>query len=72
MPRYGPTVRLAILLHYLDTIDFKPLPPGVGRKTVNRAEEAGFIEVSDGYAMPKCRLTAAGNAHKQSNPYPFD
>lgn len=72
MPRYGPTVRIAILLHHLTRDEFKPLPSGIGRKTVNHAEDAGLIEVSDGSSFPKCRLTDAGIAHRQANPYQFD
>ncbi len=69
MPSYGPTLRLALLLHNLNTDEFKPLPPGLGRRTVKVADDAGLIEVSDGSRFPMCRLTAAGLAHRDANPY---
>ncbi len=72
MSGYGPTLRLALLLHHLSTDDFMPLPPGLGRKTVNAADEAGFVDVRDSSRFPMCRLTAAGLAYRKANPYPFD
>jgi len=72
MTVYGPSLRLALLLQHLTTDQFKPLPVGVGRKTVNLAEEAGLVEVSDRSAAPRCRLTDAGLAHRRANPYRFD
>jgi hypothetical protein len=72
MSGYGPTLRLALLLHRLNTDEFKPLPPGLGRRTVKVADEAGFVEVSDSSRFPMCRLTAAGLAYRKANPYRFD
>jgi|AraplaMF_Col_mMF_1032025.scaffolds.fasta_scaffold48180_1 hypothetical protein len=72
MTNYGPTVRLALLLRNLNEHEFKQLPPGVGRKTVNLASEAGLVDVSDDLQVPMCRLTAAGLAERHAKPYPFD
>jgi len=46
MTNYGPTVGLVLLLHHLETDQFKPLPAHVGLKTVNVAEQAGFVKLS--------------------------
>lgn len=72
MTNHGPSVRLALLLHHLETDQFKPLPAHVGLKTVNVAQEAGFVELDGRSAKPLCRLTDAGMAHRNANPYPFD
>ncbi len=72
MTNYGPTMRLALLLHHLNEHEFKLLPKGVGRKTVNRASEAGLIDVHYDLKFPVCRLTAAGLAKRHATPYPFD
>jgi hypothetical protein len=62
-------VRLALLLHHLNEHEFKRLPPGVGRKTVNHASEAGLIDVRYDLQFPMCRLTAAGLAERHAKPY---
>ncbi len=59
-------------MHHLEKDQFKPLPAHVGRKTVNVAEEAGFVELDGMSPKPLCRLTDAGLAHRDANPYQFD
>lgn len=57
--------RLALLLSSLNTETFEQLPPQVGRKTVNLADEGGLVDVEPGRLLrPRCRLTQAGWAYR--------
>ena len=75
MRLHQPTVRLALLLRGLNRSSFEELPWQVGRKTLDTAADAGFVEVEPGSAQrprPRCRLTELGALYRAENRYVFD
>lgn len=63
-----PSLRMEILLNHLSVDEYRALPPRVGRKTVNAAAQAGFIDPEDASSRPRCLLTPLGLAHRRAYP----
>ncbi|WP_147324549.1 hypothetical protein [Shinella sp. WSJ-2] len=47
MAKAEPTKRLHALIDYLDTVQFRRCPTGVGLKTAIRARDLGLVEFDD-------------------------
>ena len=54
------TIRMRLLIQDLDGRAYRAPPKGVGRKTINQATEAGFIESATRARSKVHRLTKRG------------
>jgi len=52
-----------VLLHSANGADWQPPPKGTSLRTLNEAEEQGFIQIRGEFQKRQFRLTARGSEH---------
>ena len=56
-------IKIMVLLHSADGVDWQPPPKGTSLRTLNEAEEQGFIQIRGEFQKRQFRLTALGAEH---------
>lgn len=52
-----------VLLHSANGVDWQPPPKGTSLRTLNEAEEQGFIQIRGEFQKRQFRLTPLGSQH---------
>ena len=62
-PRRNDIIKIMVLLHSADGLNWQPPPTGTSLKTLGEAEEQGFIIIRGEYQKRQFRLTELGHEH---------
>ncbi len=62
-PWRNAIIKILVLLHAAVGIDWQSPPEGTSLKTLNEAEEKGFIEIRGEFQKRQFRLTKRGSDH---------